>query len=253
MIDAPVAASRAPAETICAEIGTWTFSANTSLQCDVPGATISEITFADYGVSTGSCGAYKSSSHCTTHRRTRKIVEDACLGKHACTIDKFDLPGLTLPGKAAYGPQPCPIDEAKHTNDALLVALKVQARCSVGGGFGSGALQYAGPAVYAAAFVTDGAATTPSDHADQAVAATSRRVLLINKEAVTNTLTLHGLTLDEHAQRAPSGGMMYVVEPNGKMSSSDGIVSRRVAISAAGEAVIAMAPFAVAVLVVDDA
>lgn len=147
-----------------------------------------------------------------------------------------------MPGTSAYGPQPCPLDEALHVNDALIVSFKVEARCSKGGGYGSGALQYAGEMVYAAAFAGPG----------------RQRVLMINKEMSPNRVALSGL----HSGLVPNDGgtpplteygelhgELRIVEPNGNVSSAAGIATRHVPISTDGEAEIVLPPFAVAVLV----
>lgn len=56
--------------TVCAELGTWTFDGTARLSCDDPGARIEAIEFADYGLPTGTCGAYARSSACSSHLLT---------------------------------------------------------------------------------------------------------------------------------------------------------------------------------------
>ena len=73
---------------------------------------------------------------------------------------------------------------ATHANAEILYSFKVQARCSHGTGFGSGALQYAGPKVHAVAFVRERSGERQQQQ---------RRVLLINKELETKRVTLEGL------------------------------------------------------------
>lgn len=158
---------------ICAEIGTWTFTGIANLTCDDPDAHISHVDFADYGTPTGSCGAYVRESSCSTHLLTKALVLAKCYGKRSCSIDKLDLPGIALPGLGSYGPQPCPALELTNLSTVLQASFRVEARCSKGGGTGTGSLHYGGKMVYAAAFarqVTHGGATTEE-----------RRVLMINK------------------------------------------------------------------------
>ena len=162
-------------------------------------------------------------------------MEARCLFRNSCTIEKSHLPGVPIPGRASkFGPQPCLLHELKHATETMLVSFKLQARCSSGTGTGTGALQYGGAPVYAAAFARGPGA----DGAEE-----QRRVLLVNKELSPNNVTLGGLG-------AAAGATVHSVEPNGRVSSPSGIATRRVGVRG-GNATIVLPPFAVSVLVLE--
>ena len=245
---------RAGAAVFCAEIGGWTFSGEAHLKCDDPTATIESVDFADYGLPTGICGEYAVEPTCSTRLRTRLVLHRKCVGRRSCRIQKDDLPGLLLPGRyARFGPQPCPIHEALDPVRVVATSFKAQVRCSRGTGRGTGALQYEGDRVFAVGFEAAAggfeaagggfeAAGGGSEAADGALPV--RKVLLINKEMVVNTVTL--VRLDA------SGGTLHSVEPNGAPSSAHGIRTRRVDADGSTRVLrIALPPFAVAMLVLD--
>ena len=237
-----VMAARTAADAyVCAEIGTWTYSGIANLTCDDADAHLSAIDFADYGTPSGVCGGYQRERSCSTSWLTGLLVRRKCLGKRSCAIDKADLPGTKIPGLGQYGPQPCPLREVSNASTALMTSFKVQARCSKGGGVGTGSLQYAGPKVHAVAFSRRAARAHGAAEAEPE----ERRVLLINKEATANNASLVGLGATY------TSATVYAVEPNGRFSSAEGIATRRVRLSA-GTVTLLLPPFAVVVLKLDE-
>ena len=125
-----------------------------TLACDT--GVISAITIASYGTPSGSCGSWAVNASCNAANSTA-VVEGLCLGQRTCTV---------VAGPPNYD-DPC-YDVVK--------TLDVQATCSTGGGG-----QVLPSAVYAQAFV-------------EAAGAGARKVLIVNKVATPQAVTLPGAT-----------------------------------------------------------
>ena len=85
------------------------------MQCADAGATIAAIRFASFGTPSGSCPAF-ADGPCSA-KASLGIVENACLGNRACTVNATN---------DQFGGDPCP-----GTSKQLVIV----AHCSQGGGF----------------------------------------------------------------------------------------------------------------------
>lgn len=125
-----------------------------NIACFDDGATISGISFADYGTPTGSCGSWAVNASCST-ANSLAIVEGFCLGTHSCSVPA-NTPTF---GDPCYG---------------TVKELVVQATCSSGGGG-----QVTASGVFAQAFV---------ENAGDG----ERKVLVVNKGSSAASVTLAG-------------------------------------------------------------
>ena len=115
---------------------------------------IDAIVFASYGTPTGACGSYAVNASCNAPT-SRAVFERACVGQAACSVQT---------DTATFG-DPC-YGTVKHA--------AVEATCSTGGG-----AQVTGAAVYAQAFV-------------EAAGTGARKILIVNKQAVSHNVTYAG-------------------------------------------------------------
>eukprot|EP01121_Diplochlamys_sp_Union-15-3_P007144 TRINITY_DN1797_c0_g1_i1.p1 TRINITY_DN1797_c0_g1~~TRINITY_DN1797_c0_g1_i1.p1 ORF type:complete len:940 (-),score=210.90 TRINITY_DN1797_c0_g1_i1:27-2846(-) len=81
------------ANALCGDGGEGT---TVSLYCS--DGLISGITFASYGLPTGTCGAFKTNPSCDA-KRSVQVAQQACLGKKSCSIQVSN---------ANFGEDPCP-------------------------------------------------------------------------------------------------------------------------------------------------
>ena len=143
------------------------------LSMGCPQGVISDILFASYGTPTGACGSWAVNASCNSNK-SMAVVKAACLGRASCSIPT-DTPTF---GDPCYG-------TVKH--------LAVQASCSAGGG----GQTWQATAVFAQAFVEDAGAG-------------ARKVLVVNKAALPQSVTLAGAkgaswtVLDESAGMGPA-------------------------------------------------
>ena len=115
---------------------------------------INNITFADYGTPTGTCGSWAVNPACSAVNGST-IVREACVGRTSCSINT-DTPTF---GDPCFG---------------VVKRLVVEATCSTGGG-----AQIVPPAVYAQAFVEGGGGG-------------GRKALVVNMDASPHNVTLAG-------------------------------------------------------------
>jgi hypothetical protein len=76
------------------------------LICPQQGAVITKVEFADYGLASGSCNEdgtddFMVNSSCT-YTDSKKVVENACLGKHLCTISAGTFQADPCKGYSKY-------------------------------------------------------------------------------------------------------------------------------------------------------
>jgi hypothetical protein len=140
---------------VCGVVGSSSGVSDMTLSCSAPGARIVGIDFADYGMPTGSCGAYAHNATCTSPEAA-SLVEAVCVGQSSCTVSPESMSGLACGSSS--------------------MSLVVQARCSEGGGDAGAA-----------------AAVGVSAQAYQDPDGSNRRVLLVNKEFAAVSVNISSL------------------------------------------------------------
>ena len=80
-----------------------------TLQCP-PGGTITNVTFADYGTSSGQCGFFEANHDCSSNQLVN--MTELCVGRSNCTLQNVH----TFEGSC----DPCVGDNAKHLSVSVV-------------------------------------------------------------------------------------------------------------------------------------